>query len=89
MPTKEQCDELIENTTSVWTTVDGINGKLFTASNGKSIFVPAFGFTSNGTFYDVDSYGWYWSSSVFTGERYRSLTFTFYSSEDYIGTVNR
>ena len=89
MPTKEQCDELIENTTSVWTTVDGINGKLFTASNGKSIFVPAFGFTSNGTFYHVDSYGWYWSSSVFTGEMYMSLTFTFYSSKDYIGTVNR
>ena len=31
MPTKEQIQELIDNTKSTWTTKDGVNGRLFTS----------------------------------------------------------
>jgi hypothetical protein len=65
MPTKTELQELIDNTTSVWETLNGVNGMRFTSkTNGKSIFVPAAGSCSNGTVIDVGSYGLLWSSSL-------------------------
>ena len=65
MPTKEQCDELTANTTSTWTTQNGVNGRLFTSKvNGNSVFVPAFGLVEDGNVYGVGSNGRIWSSSV-------------------------
>ena len=43
MPTKEEWRELNNNTTSIWTTQSGVDGRLFTASNGNSLFLPAAG----------------------------------------------
>lgn len=43
-PTKSEWDELFANTTHTWTSRNGVNGCLFTASNGKSIFLPAAGY---------------------------------------------
>ncbi len=44
MPTKEQCEELTANTTSIWTSRNGVNGRLFTSkTNSNSIFIPASG----------------------------------------------
>ena len=43
MPTKTEWEELVNNTTHVWTSEDGINGWRFTAPNGNSIFLPAAG----------------------------------------------
>ena len=64
MPTKEQWEELTANTTSTWTTQNGVNGVLFTSNvNGNSVFVPAFDYIIDGGFgsgYD----GYVWSSSV-------------------------
>ena len=45
-PTKAEWDELFSHTTHTWTTRNGVNGCLFTASNGKSIFLPAAGYCS-------------------------------------------
>lgn len=45
-PTEEEWKELVNNTTSIWTTRKGVRGQLFTASNGNSIFLPAAGFRS-------------------------------------------
>ncbi|MBR5716816.1 MAG: protein kinase [Bacteroidales bacterium] len=42
-PSKAQWDELLENTTQQWTTQNGVKGCLFTAKNGKAIFLPAAG----------------------------------------------
>lgn len=44
MPTKAQFDELLANTTYTWTTISGVNGGKFTASNGNYIFFPAAGY---------------------------------------------
>lgn len=41
MPTDDQWGELLRKTTNQWTTRNGVNGRLFTASNGNSIFLPA------------------------------------------------
>ena len=66
MPTKEQLQELIDGTTSTWTSQNGVNGRLFTSkTNGNSIFVPAAGHGYNGSMNDVGSYGHLWSSSLY------------------------
>lgn len=49
MPTRAQVDELYANTTYTWTTIGGVNGGKFTASNGNYIFFPAAGNVNGGS----------------------------------------
>ncbi|MCF0218823.1 MAG: hypothetical protein HUK14_03500 [Muribaculaceae bacterium] len=67
IPTPTEIDELIENTTSEWTTVNGVNGRLFTSKqNGKTIFIPASDYCSGGPKDLMDHSGYCWGSiSVF------------------------
>ena len=67
MPTKEEWQELYQNTTHTWTTQNGVNGRLFTASNGNSLFLPAAGYRNYSNLGNAGSYGYYWSSSLGTG----------------------
>ena len=64
MPTKEEFEELYNNTTVTWTQLNGVNGRLFTASNGNSLFLPAAGGRYESSLYDAGSHGLYWSSSL-------------------------
>ena len=64
MPTKEEWQELYQNTTHTWTTQNGVNGCLFTASNGNSLFLPAAGYRHNNSLFDAADNGFYWSSSL-------------------------
>ncbi len=66
MPTKEEQDELRNNCTWTWTTKKGVNGRLVTGPNGKSIFLPAAGDREGTRLYDAGSWGNYWSSSLNT-----------------------
>ena len=66
MPTKAEWQELYANTTCTWTLQNGVYGRLFTAANGNSIFLPAAGYRSGGSQSDVGSYGNYWSGSLYT-----------------------
>ncbi|MCR5643556.1 MAG: hypothetical protein K6G32_09520 [Prevotella sp.] len=68
-PTFNQIKELLDNTTSVWTQLNGVNGRKFTGSNGGTIFLPAAGYVSDGGFYTVGTYGFYLSSTP-NGEYY-------------------
>ena len=79
MPTKEEWQELYDNTTMTWTTQNGVNGRLFTASNGNSLFLPAAGYRGNGSLYCAGSYGDYWSSSLNTDYPYDAWYFDFNS----------
>lgn len=63
IPTQMEWHELLINTTNIWTTRNGVNGRLFTALNGNSIFLPAGGWFAD-ELYDVDIIGFYWSSSL-------------------------
>ena len=68
MPTIEQMQELIDNTTYKWETNyknSGINGGTFTATNGAVLFFPAAGYWDGGEQYGVGSYGDYWGSSPY------------------------
>ena len=64
MPTLEEWNELYNNTTNTWTTQNGVNGRLFTASNGNSLFLPAAGYRWDGELYFAGSLGFCWSSSL-------------------------
>ena len=64
-PTVDDLEELKNNCTSEWTSINGVYGRVFTAQNGNSIFMPAAGrFTS--TLGSAGTYGDYWSSSLYT-----------------------
>ena len=65
-PTKEEWQELIDNTTSQWTTINGVNGRCLTGSNGNSLFLPAAGYRWGSSLDGAGSYGDYWSSSLYT-----------------------
>ena len=41
MPSQSQIKELVENCTHEWTTLNGVNGRNFTGTNGGTIFLPA------------------------------------------------
>lgn len=73
MPTKGEWVELEDYTELSWTTQNGVNGALFTASNGNSIFLPFNG--SN----IIGSWGNYWSSSLYTDYPVEAWYYTFYS----------
>ena len=68
MPSPEQIQELIDNTTSTWTKQDGVNGRLFTSKKdvSKTIFIPAAGYAWSGSLYDSGSHGYVWSSMLGT-----------------------
>lgn len=67
MPTTEEQDELRYNCTWTRTTQSGVNGyKVTSDKNGKSIFLPAAGYRHVSSLYDAGSYGYYWSSSLYT-----------------------
>ena len=66
MPTKDQFEELMANTTHEWTTISGVNGRKFTASNGNYVFLPAAGILNNVTIYNRDSRGYYLGRSFFS-----------------------
>ena len=68
MPSSEQIQELIDNTTNTWTTQDGVNGRLFTSKSdsSKSIFVPAAGYAWDGSISSSGSLGLVWSSMLLT-----------------------
>ena len=68
MPTIDEWSELYDNTTNEWTTQNGVNGRLFTAVNGNSIFLPAAGGRWDDVL-DLDGRGgYYWSTSLYTGD---------------------
>ena len=65
MPSKDQIQELINNCTTEWTTVNGVNGRLFTSNhNGASLFLPAAGYRWDSSLDDGGTYGGYWSRTL-------------------------
>jgi hypothetical protein len=89
MPTEEEWQELYQNTTVTWTTRNGVNGRLFTASNGNSLFLPAAGYRNESTPEATGIIGDYWTSSLDTDYPSGALSFFFNSSNYYISFCNR
>ncbi len=64
MPTDAEWTALRTRCTWTWTTQNGINGSLVTASNGNSIFLPAAGVRCGTYLNSAGVIGHYWSSSI-------------------------
>lgn len=82
MPNKDEIQELIDNTTSTWETLNGINGRRFTSNtNGNSIFLPE----------TESENGYFWSNSIdeSSSSSRRALTLYFDSESKYMEFTNR
>ena len=76
VPTQAELTSLKNTYSNAWTTQNGVNGRLFTISEGKTFFLPAAGFIDNDndegqeTAYTgkelVSTYGFYWSQTEAT-----------------------
>ena len=66
MPTKAEQDELRNNCTWTWKTLNGVNGYEVTGPNGNSIFLPAAGYRNGTEVSYRGNYGNYWSGSLYS-----------------------
>ena len=89
MPTKEEFQELYDNTTVTWTTQNGVNGRLFTAMNGNTLFLPTAGYRNGSSLSYAGSRGFYWSSSLNTGSPSDAWYFRFRSDYYYVDGRSR
>ena len=96
IPTKEQCEELINYTKNYWVKnydptklkhnlkddggIKWLNGRIFEGKNGNQIFIPAAGYCS-GHNYNNRAYCYLWSSSL-------HLDFPFHAYDVYIDSTN-
>ena len=86
MPTDDECQELIDNTTQTWTNDYngiGVAGKVFTSKvNGNSVFFPAAGYCDDSFVGSVGSDGNFWSASW--GSSSYAWGLYFYSGSQYL-----
>ena len=65
IPTETELEELRVKCTWEWTTKNGVNGyKVTSKINGKSIFLPAAGYSSNENLLEAGVSGNYWSNKL-------------------------
>lgn len=77
MPTVQEYQELKDNTTSVWTTLNGVLGLLLTSNvNGNTIFIPAAGFYNGTTLSRKGQYGLYWTRDYYSSDHAHNMGMT-------------
>ncbi len=84
MPTKSELQELCENCSWEWTSVNGVNGYKVTGLNGNYIFLPAAGRRDGTEVYYRGSYGYCWSGTLF---EYAADRYAYYLDIDSSGRV--
>ena len=86
MPTRAQQDELRNNCTSEWTTINGVNGCLLTSNiNSATLFLPAAGYQWGTTIFKEGTDGMCWSRDLNPNG---SGSFSMYFSSGTMGTSN-
>ena len=68
MPTSAEWTELREKCTWRWTTLNGVNGCEVKGTNGNFIFLPVAGIRFDNQLEYTGSYGYYWSSSLYSDD---------------------
>lgn len=86
IPTKEDWEELLNNTTAEWTVQNGVGGYRLTAANGNSLFLPAAGSSNGSELVAAGEYGFYWSASLYTDSPDDAWSFSFYPEAHRIGS---
>ena len=97
MPTQEQCQELIDNTTSTWTRINNVFGAKLTSktNTSKYIFLPEAGWwdiiTVDGERHDYHRTGIcsYWSATQYSSTYSKSQSIYFSSSGGVILDSNK
>ena len=78
IPTKEQIQELFDNTTNKKSELNGVTGRLFTSkTNSKTLFFPYSGIKSGPSYDEIDYSAHYWSASLY--ENLTNYSMTLYS----------
>ena len=90
MPTYNQLDELIKNTTFKWETINGINGQLLTSKidTSKSIFFPASGYVY-GKLNNLNVSGTIWSCDSKPNYSYLAYHIFFEETSFAFGSIGR
>ena len=87
MPTKAEQDELRNNCTWEWTTLNGVYGYRVTGPNGNSIFLPAAGVRFGTGIHYQGSDGSFWSSSLSSSNKNYAY-YTLFTEYNYIWSDN-
>ena len=86
IPTKAELEEL-KALPNQWVTdynsISGLNGRIFTGTNGNTLFIPAAGYFDGVTHNEAGSYWGLWSSSL--NSDYPSNAWCIVSHQDYFG----
>lgn len=69
LPTKTECEELINKCRTKWTTYNNHKGLLVTGPNGNSIFLPAKGVFTGSSTKLVNDCGYCWSSTPIENDK--------------------
>ncbi len=78
MPTHKEWQDLYNECTWTWTTLNGVNGyKVSSKKNNNSIFLPAAGYRYGTSYAYVGSDGLYWSSQVYSSGVYSAWDMRF------------
>lgn len=88
-PTAEEWRELMDNTDSEWTTMNGVEGRKFTGANGNSIFLPAAGHFWDNEHYGEGTLGDYWTDTLYTITPHIALNFHFNANVQNISYYTR
>lgn len=87
MPTKEECQELLDSCTWTWTTLNDVDGYEVTSKkNGNSIFLPAAGMYSGTAYNNAGSQGGYWCSTSKEGDDYSAPDLYFTNTKRGLGS---
>ena len=93
MPTKDDFQELLDNTDSEWVhdyNGTGVGGRKFTSkTNGNSIFIPFSGERLDSSFFFQGTFGNVWSSSLGTSYSANAWYLYFNSGSCYMSYSNR
>ena len=85
MPTTPQIIELVNNTTSEWTTINGVAGRKFTneSDSSKYIFIPCGGNFWQSSLDGETTQAYVWSSSVYNSAISKAYNLLFTQSKIY------
>ena len=87
IPRNDEWAELRNNCTWIWTTQNGVYGRMVTGPNGNSIFIPAVGYGIDTDRLEYGLYGRYWSSSLDTNYPSSAIE-AYFSSGDVLESGN-
>ena len=89
MPTKAECQELVDNCIWEWTTHNGVDGKKVTGPNGNNIFLPAAGDRLGSSLGSAGEGGDYCSSTPGESDSNCAYSLIFNSGNQYVLWVDR